>query len=234
MCTVTFLPIGGSDFILTSSRDIPFGRKKALLPKKYIESKTQLWYAKDGKAGGTWMGLSANARLICLLNGAFEYHTSRAYYKKSRGLIVKELLIAKELEQALQNIDLQGVEQFTLSIVQWKQGLELKEFVWDGKKKHLKNLPIKPTIWSSSTLYDNEVKALRQDWFRSFIEQNEFTQANILDFHHSAGIGDPFIDVLMDRGMGGTVSISSFQKKGTKQNLKYEDILSGKKKALSF
>ena len=72
MCTVTYIPIGKSDFILTSSRDIPFAREKAEHPQKVQEDGVDLWYPKDGKAGGTWIGVSAKKRLICLLNGGFE------------------------------------------------------------------------------------------------------------------------------------------------------------------
>ena len=99
MCTVTYIPLGNSDFILTSSRDIPFARKKAAHPKKTTEDGVELYYPKDGKAGGTWIGTSAKNRLICLLNGGFKYHTSREKYTKSRGLIVKELLKADDIRK---------------------------------------------------------------------------------------------------------------------------------------
>ena len=138
MCTVTYIPLGNSDFVLTSSRDIPFARKKAEHPKKTTEDGVELYYPKDGKAGGTWIGTSSKNRLICLLNGGFEYHTSRTKYAKSRGLIVKELLKADDLHKGFERIDLENVEQFTLTIVDWHKELELIEFVWDGTKKHIK------------------------------------------------------------------------------------------------
>ena len=89
MCTVTFLPLSKTDFILTSSRDIPFSREKASHPKQYVEDGVKLWYPKDGKAGGSWIGTSSKNRLICLLNGGYVYHKPLTSYKKSRGLIVK-------------------------------------------------------------------------------------------------------------------------------------------------
>ena len=39
MCTVTYIPLGNKDFILTSSRDVPFSREKATQPKKNILKK---------------------------------------------------------------------------------------------------------------------------------------------------------------------------------------------------
>ncbi len=225
MCTVSYLPLGNSDFILTSSRDVPYARERAEHPKKYTEDGIELWYPKDGKAGGTWIGTSSKNRLICLLNGGFEYHTSLSYYKKSRGLIVKELLKVDNIRRGFEEIDLDGVEQFTLTIVDWNQTLELIEFVWDGKQKHTKTMPQEPAIWSSSTLYDNHIKQLRKDWFADWQKENEFNTRSILEFHHTAGIGDPRIDVLMDRKLGGTVSITSVQKTVDSLTLDYKDVL---------
>ena len=101
MCTVTYLPLGDTDFILTSNRDVPYAREKAEHPKTYIEDNVQLTYPKDGKAGGTWIGLSDKKRLLCILNGGFEYHTSRVGYRMSRGIILKALLKANDLLGAI-------------------------------------------------------------------------------------------------------------------------------------
>ena len=225
MCTVTYIPLGKNDFILTSSRDVPFSRERASSPKKYTEESMELCYPKDGKGGGTWIGFSSKNRLICLLNGGFKYHTSRAEYKKSRGLIVKELLKIDDIRKGLNNINLLNVEQFTLTIVDWNKNLELLEFVWDGKEKHLKIMSHEPHIWSSSTLYDESVKKLRLDWFGDWKKNKELSQEKILEFHHSAGIGDPHIDLLMDRKMGGTVSITSVIKSDQQVLMRYEDVL---------
>ena len=224
MCTVTYIPLGKSDFILTSSRDVPFAREKASPPKKYMEDGVELNYPKDGKAGGTWIGTSSKNRLICLLNGGFEYHTSWSFYTKSRGLIVKELLKVEDIYKGLDEIDLSNVEQFTLTIVDWNNNLELIQFVWDGKKKHVEKLSQEPHIWSSSTLYDESIKQLRRDWFTDWQENNDLTQKNILEFHHNAGVGDSHIDVTMDRGLGGTVSITSIKRANNRLLMDYQNI----------
>ena len=224
MCTVTYIPLGNSDFVLTSSRDIPFARKKAEHPKKTTEDGVELYYPKDGKAGGTWIGSSSKNRLICLLNGGFEYHTSRTKYAKSRGLIVKELLKVDDIRKGLNEVDLQDVEQFTLTIVDWNSELELIELVWDGTTKHLKLMPQKPHIWSSSTLYDEGVKQLRCEWFTRWQKEHGASQESILDFHHNAGVGDKYIDVMMNRGLGGTVSITSVKKEENDITMVYEEV----------
>jgi len=229
MCTVTYLPLGENEFILTSSRDVPFARKRAEAPKKYLEDGVEITYPKDGDAGGTWIGTSSKNRLICLLNGGYKNHESKKSYRKSRGIIVKNLLKADVISDALTQIDLQEIEPFTLVIVDWNDGLELYEFVWTGEKKHVLNIPQVPHIWSSSTLYDDVTKKLRQDWFsvwQSGVE--EYQKSEIINFHKTAGIGNSEIDVLMKREKGGTVSITSISREKEKLQLVYEDMLAHK------
>ena len=227
MCTVTFLSLNQNDFILTSSRDVPYARKKALRPKKYIEDSVEITYPKDGQAGGTWIGTSSKNRLICLLNGGFKNHAIKQSYRISRGLIVKELLKSDDITNKLTLIDLNNIEPFTLVIVDWNNDVALFEFVWTGEKKHLLNIPKTSHIWSSSTLYSQETRILRNLWFEEWLCNNkEFDQENILQFHKNAGEGNPKTDVLMSREKGGTLSITSFKKFGEKQTLIYDDILS--------
>lgn len=208
MCTVTFLPLPDRGFVLTSSRDVGYQRERALYPATYQEEGVSLYYPKDGKAGGTWIGTSRNNRLICLLNGGFSNHRRKASYPKSRGLIVKELLIAEDFEEMSSIIDLKNIEPFTLVVVSYKTDLRLFEFVWDGKKRHLKELPNQPSIWSSSTLYTDDMKAMRQDWFREWFIAKGRTAENILNFHREGGIGFPEVDIFLRREHVGTVSIT--------------------------
>ncbi len=225
MCTVTYIPLQNNDFILTSSRDVSFDREKAMLPKKYIEDGVKLFYPKDGKAGGTWIGSSSKNRLICLLNGGFENHISKNKYRKSRGKIVLELLKLEDLLQGLIAIDLNNIEPFTLVIVTWFDKLTLTEFVWDGAEKHTKKLPQAEQIWSSSTLYTEEMKTMRKDWFENWKNQKKCDAKGILQFHHEAGIGNSKVDVLMKRPKVGTVSITQVIKKNNDLQMIYEEIL---------
>ena len=61
MCTVTYLPLGNNEFILTSNRDESPVRK-TILPKKYFENGVEILYPKDELAGGTWIGTSNKNR----------------------------------------------------------------------------------------------------------------------------------------------------------------------------
>jgi len=228
MCTVTYIPLGKDNFILTSSRDVPFAREKAFEPKTYVDDKVKITYPKDGRAGGTWIGHSSKKRLICLLNGGFinHYLTTKpnTQYRKSRGIIVLDLLKENEIYSALSEVDLSNIEPFTLVIVDWNSKLQLIEFVWDGARKHIKKLEQKNYIWSSATLYDDKMKQLRKDWFSDWKINNKNKATSVLNFHHQAGIGDCNVDVIMKREKVGTVSITQVSKIDDSISIDYESI----------
>lgn len=223
MCTLTFVPKTADDFILTSNRDEAPGRN-TLLPKKYMEKGTQLLYPKDTLAGGTWIGLSERKRLICLLNGGFTVHTRKEKYRMSRGIIVTNLLAAEDALAGIRAFDFNGIEPFTLLMVEWQQGLQIYELVWDGSRAHFSEKPLAPRIWSSSLLYSEAVKRKRQQWFSDFISaQPDPSEAALLNFHKTAGDGDKENDVIIDRTFIKTKSITQIIK-GKRVSMYYEDL----------
>ena len=163
--------------------------------------------------------------MICLLNGGYTDHKIQESYKMSRGLVVKELLKADNIQGILSKIDLNEIEPFTLVIVDWNNELELFDFVWTGKKKHLIKIPNTPHIWSSSTLYSDKVKKMREAWFIDWQKgKSHFNREDIINFHKTAGVGDRKTNVLMKREGGGTVSISSIKKADDLVDFFYEAI----------
>lgn len=233
MCTVTFLPLSNTDFILTSNRDEQRLRE-TFPPKIYEENGIEMLFPKDKVAGGTWIGVSSKKRLVCVLNGGFVKHKRKENYGKSRGLIAKELLKEKSLQPYIENLDLLDVEPFTMIIVDWNNdALNLVELVWDENQKHITKHKNEPKIWSSSTLYTEEVKELRINWFQKWLVENEFTSAAILQFHHSE-IGDKGQSILMKRNYVETVSITSIKKVKNTIEMHYEDLVHSEKSIVSF
>jgi uncharacterized protein with NRDE domain len=232
MCTVSYLPLSNHNFILTSNRDeTPL--RKTIPPKKYIENSTELTYPKDELAGGTWIGTSNKNRLVCLLNGGFKNHTRKLPYKMSRGIIVKNILSTDDAVKYINGFDFTNIEPFTLVLVDWKVNLETYELVWDGKKKHFTKLPQEPKIWSSSTLYTEEMKASRRNWFKNWLKENENYQLeDILAFHKNADLGTPDTSLKMKRNFVETVSITAIHKKDNKIDITYLDILAEAKNNL--
>ncbi|MFO7672310.1 MAG: NRDE family protein [Lutibacter sp.] len=233
MCTVTFLPLGNTDFILTSNRDEQ--RLRATLPPKiYEDDGVELLYPKDKVAGGTWIGTSSKKRLVCVLNGGFIKHKRKENYPKSRGLIAKELLKENSMQPYLDNLDLLDVEPFTMIILDWNNNeLNLVEVVWDEHEKHITTHKNEPKIWSSSTLYTDEIKELRNTWFQQWLRENEFTSEAILKFHHSE-IGDKEQSILMKRIHVETVSITSVKKMENTIEMVYEDVVYSTKTSVNF
>lgn len=225
MCTVTYLPLGNNDFILTSNRDeTPL--RKTIAPKKYIENNIELTYPKDELAGGTWIGTSNKNRLVCLLNGGFENHKRKGPYKMSRGIIVKNILSVDDALHYIKTFDFTNIEPFTLILVDWNINLENYELVWDGSKKHFTKLAQEPKIWSSSTLYTDKIKELRKDWFTEWLTLNKvFSQDKIIEFHKNEHLGSPDISPKMKRSFIETVSITAVKKQNEKIEMSYYDRL---------
>lgn len=226
MCTVTYLPLGNNDFILTSNRDEQPTRE-TIEPQEYKEDGVALTYPKDKLAGGTWIGLSDKNRLVCLLNGGFEIHEREAAYKMSRGIIVKAILKSGDFVSYVDDFDFSGIEPFTIVLVDWNAELLAYELVWDGVQKHFSELSQEPKIWSSSTLYTQEDKQLRKEWFQDWLNnQTEFTQQEILKFHHNSELGTPEISLKMKRSYVETVSVTSVKKDNSIIEMNYEGLIS--------
>jgi len=234
MCTVTYLPLGNNNFILTSNRDeTPL--RKTIFPQKYIENNVAMIYPKDEKAGGTWIGLSEKNRLVCLLNGGFKNHTKKEVYKMSRGVIVKKILSVDNLVDFIKEFDFENIEPFTIVLVDWSTTLKVYELVWDGCTKHFRQLDNQPKIWSSSTLYTQEMKAIRTQWFVDWIAKNtDFNQQEIIKFHSDDSKGTSDISLKMKRPNVETVSITSLIKKNDEMQLSYIDLVDNQERKSSI
>ena len=224
MCTVSYLPLGNNNFILTSNRD-ESPMRKTLPPTSYDENGVKIIYPKDKLAGGTWIGVSDKNRLVCLLNGGFTRHKRNEYYKMSRGIIVKKILSCNDAVAFVNDFDFKEIEPFTIVLVDWNLTLKTYELVWDGEKKHFKKLKQEPKIWSSSTLYTEEMKQQRESWFVDWLKENtEFHQSEILKFHQLE-TGKPEVDIKMKRTFVETVSITSVKKLLEKTTISYRDFI---------
>ena len=234
MCTVSFIPKGNGDFILTSNRDESPNRN-TIPPGIYELKGARLLFPKDEIAGGTWIGASDKKRLICLLNGGFEAHVPNNNYRLSRGVIVKILLTVKDVVAEIDLINLNDIEPFTIILVEFSKDLKLYELVWDGKNKYFSEKELNPIIWSSSLLYSKEIKLKREKWFSEFIENNiNAHKNNILSFHKNAGEGNEKSNIVMNRGFVLTKSITLFEKAGDIELMRYEDLQTGIIKKISL
>src|ERR1700749_717173 len=180
MCTVVFIPYN-KDVFFASLRDEDPKRTRALTPDISMADPISFLSPKDPLAGGTWIGVNNFGNIIILLNGGFENHQRANYYRKSRGIIVSELLAIELPVPAWKNIDMKDIEPFTLII--WN-GKDLFQLVWDGKEKHTIQLnAATPKLWSSATLYNAEARSQRKELFQQWINKHPaISKKSILDF----------------------------------------------------
>lgn len=181
MCTVSVVPVNGQ-WIITSNRDETVLRS-ALAPESYTLNDKTIWYPRDPKAGGTWFAVSASLATVVLLNGAEHKHQAGSAYRRSRGLIVLDLLSGVQSVLAEWDaLDLDQIEPFTLVVFEQTQ---LHQLRWDGVHKSRMDLDAnRAHIWSSATLYSPENRAAREASFFDYLAQKpEVIPADLLDFH---------------------------------------------------
>jgi uncharacterized protein with NRDE domain len=183
MCTVSFYK-NETQTIITSNRDEHHSRAKALPPQVYQTSTYQLIYCKDAQANGTWMVLRNDGVVIVLLNGAFERHQLNPPYRKSRGLVLLDIINEKDCLQKYREYDLTNIEPFTIIIY---HNHLLHECIWNGNEKFIAEKSTEENyIWSSVTLYDEEFRNRKRDLFQQLLQtKNELNANDILQFHHS-------------------------------------------------
>jgi len=181
MCTVSFV-CSNDKIIITSNRDEKVIRPSAIPPKSYSINGKNIFYPKDPKAGGTWYAVDSKGTVLVLLNGADEKHKVQVSYRKSRGLIVLDMIGSNSPKFFWEEVDLDNIEPFTLVLFENKELFQLR---WNGLVKETKSLEIHENyVWSSSTLYSLGIMEERAQWFYDFLDSNpEICEAKVLCFH---------------------------------------------------
>jgi uncharacterized protein with NRDE domain len=223
MCTVSFIRVKNKVF-LTSNRDEKHFRSAAIPPTFYASETGNLLFPKDGDAGGTWIAMHENGNAIIFLNGGFISHIPTPPYRLSRGVILLDLISQSSPLLHFSKMSLASIEPFTAVI--WEEN-RLYESRWDGNQKYFLELDATiPHIWSSATLYDDEVISRRKTWFSKWLQSNPEPEIeNILHFHQFTGDGDGYNDLMMNRnGQVYTVSITGLEIREQTGLMKYIDL----------
>ena len=186
--------------IITSNRDEHKNRETAAAPAFHLFTNKKIIFPKDAKAGGTWFAAADNGAVAVLLNGAFVKHVARPPYRKSRGLVLLDIVEADDPFLFFKAIDLDNIEPFTVILY---QGGTLYELRWDGNSKHEK-LPDSSGnhIWSSATLYSDEVIRVRKNLFEQFIQTEKNLTAEAINNFHGYNHGDAENGFIINRQTG--------------------------------
>ena len=227
MCTVTFIP-AGNHFFFTSNRDELAGRPLALCPEVYEIKGCRVLFPKDPQGGGSWIAVNEKGHAGVLLNGAMKVHETGISYRKSRGLVLLDLISSPSPADAFEETDFKGIGPFTVILFENKN---LYSGKWDGQMKWLESLSAnKPHIWSSVTLYDPVAIRKREEWFHAWLSESAYPGSlDIIHFHQKGGDGDPFNGIMMNRDQKlFTNSISSIRLSPETASFRYLDLRNGK------
>ena len=188
MCTVSYINTGGQ-VIITSNRDETQLRSKALLPMPYTINGKEVFFPKDSHAGGTWFAYRKTGQMVVLLNGAKVKHQVKPFYRRSRGLIVLDIISSDNCINTWEELDLADIQPFTLVV--FNRG-KLYELIWDGLQKSTNKLnALGNYIWSSVTLYPEIIRQYKKEAFHKFIDKYKKPgAADVIDFHASHKIDD--------------------------------------------
>ena len=200
MCTVSFVSTRDS-VIITSNRDEHIQRKNAAAPAFHELQHKKIIFPKDAKAGGTWFAAADNGTVAVLLNGAFVKHIASPPYRRSRGLIVLDIIENSDPFLFFTGkLDLEKIEPFTL--VLYQSGI-LHELRWDGQHKFERSLNTAGNyIWSSATLYTDDVIGRRKNLFERFIDTGENITAPQVHRFHTSNDGDNENGFVINRQTG--------------------------------
>lgn len=227
MCTVSYLPTGNNSFFLTHNRDEKSSRSLAHPPKIEKLNHYQVIMPRDSKANGTWIAVSEDNKVVCLLNGGFVKHTHNPPYRHSRGDIIPAYLTFENIHEFLDYYYLDGIEPFTLIL---HEHSKLYEMRWDGEKHHLKELDASiPHIYSSVTLYSEDAIKDREKWFDHWLKTHHtYKSEDIRHFHCHGGDEDKENALVMKRAkIYQTVSITSIENTKGGARMFYKDLLDG-------
>lgn len=232
MCVLTYIPTN-SGYFATSNRDEATARTAAIPPKSYEINGQVLYFPKDPQGGGTWFATNGN-QTVCLLNGGYKNHVRKLPYRQSRGLVVLDFFGYDSVKQFYKNYTFDDIEPFTLVVFDGSETIQ--EIRWTGTKTDLNALDgTQPQIWSSATLYSDEIIAERKAWFFDFLANEIVTENSILDFHNFGGRHNEQNAIRMNRNeVLKTVAITQFTVSTEQCAVRYEDLQANRLTAFDF
>ena len=223
MCTVTYIPNKQKGFILSSNRDeTPLRAPDQVVHQRH--GKESIIYPKDKGAGGSWIAVSESGKVACVLNGAEHKHSHRPPYRRSRGLMLLDLFYFNSTDEFAKQYCFDGMEPFTLIVAESKQLVEIR---WNGTylAKNVLDTQL-AYLWSSSTLYNMEMRSLRKQWFQNWLDTEKDKNIDtIRSLHKTGGNGNKEFDYVMDREKVKTISISQIESREGSVHFRYEDLI---------
>jgi hypothetical protein len=204
MCCLTVIKDIEDKVTFTHNRDENIYRDfNSEIIKRISEFGKEVLMPIDHRSGGTWIATDGRTA-AAILNGHYQIHQKKASYQQSRGQIIPSLLNYPSVEAFFDNLPFSDFESFTLVVY---QDSVLYKVVWDENESTLQTLDINiPQIFSSSTLYNQEIKSSREIIFLDWMKSKK-TDKEVWNFHHLAGDPKSFLNVKLGNSIA-TVAIT--------------------------
>jgi hypothetical protein len=229
MCTVTYIK-KGNKIIIKSNRDEHIDRPLSTAPEKIQVGNQFMIYPRDSKANGTWFVAKNNGTVYVLLNGADKKHPPNLEYARSRGLVLLELASKEDYLVGWNNLNLSNIEPFTVIAVAKKTLVQLR---WNGTQKQTLFLDFNmPHIWSSATLYTDEIIKKRKQWFELFLNENKLNlnSNSLWSFHTQTQCEDKENGIIINREQKMlTKNVTQCVIKDNKLNVSHLDLITNQK-----
>jgi len=141
--------------ILTLYRDETEVNSMTIHPKIYFKKRKKTFYPKDIKTGGTWFVIDEFGNAIVLLNDTLQKNNEKNGDRKSRGVVVIELIESEKILESWKILDLLHVEPFTLIVYTNKKLYKLQ---WNAISKSLIQLDENNShVWTSNFINSNKI-----------------------------------------------------------------------------
>ncbi|TGK17888.1 NRDE domain protein [Leptospira fluminis] len=158
------------------NRDESVKRKPSLSPR-LMESPTGKAIAPiDGDAGGTWIGISQDGEIVCLLN-YYEAALKLLRNPVSRGLLVRSVLLKERAPESWQVSELENYYPFKLFCIDKEK---TRIHIWDGKVFSTEENTESFTVYGSSFTQGPKAQVSRREVFEK--EFRPKTNPNAKDF----------------------------------------------------
>ena len=152
MCIVSFYR-KNDEFVLTHNRDEEINRvsSKEILEREYAGKK--FFSPLDERANGTWI-FHSEQYIACILNGGIEKPTVlKEKYRKSRGIILLDLLRYDSVNEFIATEILSDIAPFTIFVFE-RQNKNAYLLYWNEKDLIVDDVSSQAIVtWCSSTLY---------------------------------------------------------------------------------
>ncbi|MBS7332731.1 MAG: NRDE family protein [Weeksellaceae bacterium] len=186
MCIISFFK-ENNQVLLTHNRDESISRKASLHVEKRIWEGKSYYAPVDQEKQGTWIFYNEDY-IACLLNGGKVAPTcTRSDYKRSRGLVLLDVMKYPNVEEFVDKEDFNDIAPFTMLIYNVKNK-NIHVLFWDEKQLEVNDLSDKNFVYRcSSTLYSPEKMNELQRLFPNF---NEMSASEIFALHQSIQMKD--------------------------------------------